>query len=306
MRMRFRSGTSATDEEAEGKDELPRNRPSPRTVCMWIAIVIFVYQMGFLSGSIHLTTTQERGAVPVQPKQLEQIPAAAPAEGQTQPAPAAALEFEDTEPEMEASPEHEVQRCLSFNRKMCPPLNLSIQTPSEQDETQKRCTPFVAQERQFGRIKGARFCGRRLKRLNPCWSERGRISCLPHFFILGEMKCGTTTIYNFLRRHPRVVVPRVKEPRFLQAGRFAQTTVSRYKVNFDAVVAKRDSVTFDASPVYLRSDAARAWLPRWLPSARLIVLVRNPSQRAYSHWKMGREWMASKCVDCMLIASDCH
>jgi len=91
-------------------------------------------------------------------------------------------------------------------------------------------------------------------------------------------------------------VPRVKEPRFLQPGRFGQTTVSRYKVNFDGAVARADSVTFDASPIYLRSDVARAWLPKWLPEARLIVLVRNPSQRSYSHWKMGREWMASKCT----------
>ena len=61
-------------------------------------------------------------------------------------------------------------------------------------------------------------------------------------------------------------------------------------------MAQPDAVTFDASPVYLRSDIARQWLSRWLPSSRLIVLVRNPSQRAYSHWKMGREWMASKCT----------
>ena len=54
-------------------------------------------------------------------------------------------------------------------------------------------------------------------------------SCLPHFFILGEMKCGTTSLYHFLTKHPRVVVPRVKEPRFLQPGRFAQSTVSRYE-----------------------------------------------------------------------------
>ena len=44
--------------------------------------------------------------------------------------------------------------------------------------------------------------------------------------------------------------------------------------------------TFDASPVHLRSAIARVWLPRWLPEVKLIVLVRNPVQRSYSHWKM--------------------
>ena len=93
-----------------------------------------------------------------------------------------------------------------------------------------------------------------------------------------------------------VAVPRVKEPRFLQAGRFQQTTVSRYKVNFDVVIPAPEKVTFDASPVYLRSSIARDWMSRWMPAARLIVMVRNPVQRSYSHWKMGREWMDSKCT----------
>ena len=89
------------------------------------------------------------------------------------------------------------------------------------------------------------------------------------------MKCGTTTLYNFLKKHPRVVVPRVKEPRFLQGGRFPQTNIARYKVNFETAVAKNDAVTFDASPVYLRSQIARGWIYRWLPSAR----ARDPSLR---------------------------
>ena len=200
----------------------------------------------------------------------------------------------DTTAELPASPADEPQKCLSFNRDMCPPLNLSIQTKEEQRVTHKRCGLFVSKERT-GITRGGRFCGRRLKRLNPCWSEANVVSCLPHFFIIGEMKCGTTTLYNHLRNHPQVVVPRVKEPRFLQPGRFAQTTVSRYKVNFDAVAPHEDRITFDASPVYLRSDIARAWIPRWLPEARLITLVREPTQRAYSHWKMGRAWLSSKC-----------
>ena len=201
--------------------------------------------------------------------------------------------------EMAASAPDARQTCLSFNREPCPPLNLSIQTPDQQRATHQRCGKFTALERSFGGSSGpvARFCGRRLPRLNPCWKERGTTSCLPHFFILGEMKCGTTTLYHLLRKHPRVVVPRVKEPRFLQPGRFAQTTVSRYKVNFDETARRDDdAVTFDASPVYLRSPAARTWISRWLPDARLITLVRDPVQRAYSHVQMGREWMASKCT----------
>ena len=204
--------------------------------------------------------------------------------------------------EMVAGPQDQPSRCLSFNREMCPPLNLSIQTQDQQRETSRFCGPFVKLERNFGTptSPAARFCGKRLPRLNPCWVEAGVTSCLPHFFIVGEMKCGTTTLYHLLTKHPRIVVPRVKEPRFLQPGRFAQTTVSRYKYNFEAAAtaegARKDVVTFDASPVYLRSAAARGWLSRWMPRARMIALVRNPVQRSYSHWQMGQEWMDSKCM----------
>ena len=201
-----------------------------------------------------------------------------------------------TSDEIPAADPNKVQTCLSFAREHCPPLNLSVQTDAEQRQTHARCGPFVDLERKFRGVASARFCGRRLKRLNPCWTERNKTSCLPHFFILGEMKCGTTSLYHFLQKHPRIVVPRVKEPRFLQAGRFAQTTVSRYSVNFAAAASRPDAVTFDASPIYLRSEIARTWLSKWLPDSRLIVLVRNPIQRSYSHWKMGREWMASKCT----------
>ncbi|KAL3911269.1 MAG: hypothetical protein SGPRY_008756 [Prymnesium sp.] len=175
--------------------------------------------------------------------------------------------------------EHESrQTCYSFNRKLCPPLNLSIQSADELRHTQQQCHEFV-----------------RLRRRNPCWREQGITSCLPRFFILGEMKCGTTSLYRLLDKHPQIVPPLTKEPRFLIRGRYEGTTLSRYAINFRPVVSTEEAITFDASPVYLRSRIARDWISRWLPDAKLIVLVRNPVQRSYSHWKMGREWLSSQC-----------
>ena len=87
--------------------------------------------------------------------------------------------------------------CLSFRRKLCPPLNLSILAPAEQRNVQRDCRSYVALER--GLPRGARFCGARQRRLNPCWSEVGQTYCLPRFYLLGEMKCGTTTLCELLR-----------------------------------------------------------------------------------------------------------
>ena len=53
-----------------------------------------------------------------------------------------------------------------------------------------------------GRPKGAHFAVFDLQ-----------VSCLPAFYLLGEMKCGTTTMYKKLASHPHVVLPRNKEVR---------------------------------------------------------------------------------------------
>ena len=192
--------------------------------------------------------------------------------------------------------------CVSFLNEMCPPLNLSLQTPPEQSATHRHCEPIVRAE-QSELPPGAGFCSPRLEgRPNPCWSEGGRTFCLPSFYILGEMKCGTTTLYQLLSKHPRVALPLTKEPRFLMRGRHEDTTVSRYAVEFESVVSRPDAITFDASPVHLSSPVAPTWLRQFLPQARLIVLVRDPIQRAYSHYKMGHEWFESK-DDCGLEAA---
>ena len=112
--------------------------------------------------------------------------------------------------------------------------------------------------------------------------------------MLGEMKCGTTSLYSFLLNHPQVIAPATKEPRFLQQNIFKHTTLSRYSMAFDSISSQEnDSVTFDASPTHFRSDVALSWISQWLPEAKLIVLLRDPIQRSFSHWKMGSDWLHS-------------
>ena len=128
------------------------------------------------------------------------------------------------------------------------------------------------------------FCGERVARTNPCWSHQGRERCMPYFFLLGEMKCGTTTLYKKLAEHPQVVLPRNKEVRYLQQPKYRKHTATWYASNFDSVVgAPRDAVTFDASPTAFNAQAiAPGWTAKWLPDARLVVMLRDPIQRTYS------------------------
>lgn len=106
---------------------------------------------------------------------------------------------------------------------------------------------------------------------------------LPDFLIIGAQRAGTTSLYNYLRLHPDVLEPLVKEPNYfsLQWPRGE----AWYRSNFP--MAPRDgndrSLTFEASPYYLFHPRAAVRAATMLPDARLIALVRNPVERAYSH-----------------------
>ena len=127
---------------------------------------------------------------------------------------------------------------------------------------------------------------------------------MPYFFLLGEMKCGTTTLYKKLLEHPQVVPPRNKEVRYLQQPKYRKHTGSWYASNFDSVVhAAADAVTFDASPTAFNAQAiAPGWTAKWLPDARMVVMLRDPVQRTYSHFRMGVDWLkASKVRTAMML-----
>ena len=138
------------------------------------------------------------------------------------------------------------------------------------------------------------ICGRRLPRSNPCWEEAdGNVSCLPAFYLLGEMKCGTTTLYKLLGEHPSIALPAQKEPRYLTLPKYRHRTGSWYASNFATVLHKgHEALTFDASPTVFNSPLlAPGWLRKWLPFTRMVVLLRDPVQRTYSHWRMGVAWL---------------
>lgn len=114
---------------------------------------------------------------------------------------------------------------------------------------------------------------------------------LPNFLIVGVQKAGTTSIYNYLQEHPQVYMSRVKETNFLekdwenlppdQQNKNGILTLEKYAELFADV--KDEIAIGEASPNYLfhyESSAAR--IKQYLPKAKLIVVLRNPIERAYS------------------------
>ncbi|HUG98263.1 MAG TPA: sulfotransferase [Gammaproteobacteria bacterium] len=119
-------------------------------------------------------------------------------------------------------------------------------------------------------------------------SERARRA--PDFFIAGAPRCGTTALYEYLRRHPQIFMPHTKEPCHLcpdldsgsedDAVRFMRDA-DRYFALFDGIQA--DRVAGEACVLYLYSTEAPRLITEISPRARIIVMLRDPVEQVYSH-----------------------
>jgi len=111
---------------------------------------------------------------------------------------------------------------------------------------------------------------------------------LPDFLILGAQKAGTTALYAYLRWHPEITGPSFKEVSFFD--RHYAKGERWYRAHMPV---RRRSLVGEASPSYLFHPLAPERVAGMLPAARLIALVRNPVDRAFSHYQhevaLGRE-----------------
>lgn len=99
----------------------------------------------------------------------------------------------------------------------------------------------------------------------------------PDFFIVGAPKCGTTTLYHYLRQHPQVFMPERKEPHFYSVDIRVPGAI-RNPVEYAALFQRAGDARRigEASVSYLASRAAPPAIHRVAPDARIIVMLRDP------------------------------
>lgn len=102
----------------------------------------------------------------------------------------------------------------------------------------------------------------------------------PQFIVAGVQKGGTTSLYHSLQAHPAVRLSRVKEHHFFDEH--YQRGMAWYRGQFPAL--QSGEITGDLTPLYLFHPLARQRMARHCPAARLIVLLRDPVERAWSHY----------------------
>ncbi|MEO7981702.1 MAG: sulfotransferase [Sporichthyaceae bacterium] len=107
----------------------------------------------------------------------------------------------------------------------------------------------------------------------------------PSFLIAGAQKAGTTYLYQELARHPQVRPALTKEIHYFSDGyRRGGDWYSGFFPRVKAGAAGDAMVTGEATPGYLFHPWFSERLARDLPDARVIVLLRDPVRRAFSHY----------------------
>jgi hypothetical protein len=102
-----------------------------------------------------------------------------------------------------------------------------------------------------------------------------------HFFILGAAKCGTSSLYHYLNQHPDIYMSRLKEPLYFEKDYekgieyYWKTYFPDWNGEMIAGEARHRNLYFSYIPQLIAES---------FPDAKLLVILRNPVDRAYSHY----------------------
>ena len=138
---------------------------------------------------------------------------------------------------------------------------------------------------------------------------------LPNFFLVGAAKAGTTSLYHYLKSHPQIYMSPIKEPCYfaldIDPSNFAPEYRYDYLENLHEYISgemsevihiayvrkyedyiglfrkvRDEKAIGEASVAYLCSDRAASEIKARIPDAKIIITLRNPIDRAFSHYQM--------------------
>lgn len=128
---------------------------------------------------------------------------------------------------------------------------------------------------------------------------------MPDFLVIGAARAGTTALHALLRQHPRVFMPTHKETNFfayegetLSCAGPGADYINNSIVSLDAYQAlfadaSTNMICGEASPLYLYSAKAPERIKHHVPNAKMVVILRNPIEQAYSHFM----YATKQCIE---------
>ena len=119
----------------------------------------------------------------------------------------------------------------------------------------------------------------------------------PNFIIAGFPKCGTTSLFHYLKQHPEIFMPKQKELHFFTQPQIfklnkgpkdkvvKQPHIKSEKEYLELFKSVKDEVAVgDASPSYINYPENFGMIKQYLNDPKVIVIVRDPIDRAYSNY----------------------
>lgn len=113
-------------------------------------------------------------------------------------------------------------------------------------------------------------------------------------FIVGAPKAGTTSLYHYLQEHPQVFMSEIKETNFFtyrqieEQGLYYDATPVRSAADYSALftAVQAETAIGEASVSYLFYPGTAEKIHAYNPNAKIIMVLRNPIERAFSHYLM--------------------
>ena len=122
------------------------------------------------------------------------------------------------------------------------------------------------------------------------------------FFLVGAARCGTTSLYNYLNNNNEIYLPKIKEPNFfseVDSPKLEDHDLPIPNVSYHSKIinsrevydtlyteAKKSQLKGDTSPSYLWDKNTAKKIFNHNPKAKIIISLRQPLDRAYSHYIM--------------------
>jgi len=121
---------------------------------------------------------------------------------------------------------------------------------------------------------------------------------LPRLLVVGAARAATTSLHYYLDQHPGIAMSTVKEPNFFAFDHGTEPPTPLFDAEAIATKSVRDRAAYEAlfahcrpgqvageaSPLYLYVREAPDQIARLVPDPRIVAVLRNPIDRAYSHW----------------------
>lgn len=119
---------------------------------------------------------------------------------------------------------------------------------------------------------------------------------LPNFLIIGAAKSGTSSLYMYLKQHPQIYLSPIKEPHFFSydskskmtsgPGDFIPNAITDFEEYIHLFDGVKDEIAIgEASPTYLYREEAPIRIHALIPSVKIICILRDPAERAFSAYK---------------------